>query len=228
MARLRLRLRRLFTLAALAVIIGTATTCNAFAAVGARSLRMGGSSGVATTRAGKDATIAKLNGLLQESSMIFSIPTSSIAGGKVTNLRKSMPENVTARVVKNTLMSRAVAGTQFECINEAGFSKGENMWFFCTDESMTETIKYVEAWAKESGGKLAETHKPKYGVMEGQPLDQAGVEAVASLPSKKDLYQKIAGSINMVPTKLAKGLKQVPTKLARGVKLAKCPDDAEA
>jgi len=38
------------------------------------------------------------------------------------------------------------------------------------------------------------------------------------LPTKDELYAKIAGSINALATKIAVGVKEVPSGLVRGIK----------
>jgi len=59
----------------------------------------------------------------------------------------------------------------------------------------------------------------KVGVLDGQVLDMAGVEALKNLPTKEELYTKIAVGVKAVPTKVALGIKAVPTKLARSISL---------
>ena len=51
-----------------------------------------------------------------------------------------------------------------------------------------------------------DTHQPKYGVLEGKAMDAAGVEIISNLPTKQELYRRIAVGINSVPTKIARGI----------------------
>jgi large subunit ribosomal protein L10 len=62
------------------------------------------------------------------------------------------------------------------------------------------------------------------GVLEGKLYDAKGVNAIGDLPSKQELYAKIAAAINAVPKGLAVTVKQVPEKTARAIKLAFVPD----
>ena len=57
-------------------------------------------------------------------------------------------------------------------------------------------------------------------VADGEELehDQEQVEALGDLPTKDELYAKIAGSINALATKLAVGINEIPSGLARGLK----------
>jgi len=175
----------------------------------------GGSTGYATSLDGKKETVEKIKGLLDSSEMIFTIPSGSITVAQSQQLRQSMPEGTTVAVVKNTLMSRAVEGTDYE--SATSMLKGPNMWFFI-EEDISGTIKAFKAFQKENGKK--DTHQINGGVIEGVAYDSAGVEAIGNLPSKQDLYAKIAGSIKAVPTKVARVIKAPSSKLARAIKLA--------
>eukprot|EP00951_Prasinocladus_malaysianus_P025424 scaffold222922_cov19-Prasinocladus_malaysianus.AAC.1 len=56
------------------------------------------------------------------------------------------------------------------------------------------------------------------GVMEGKFLDEAAVLRLESMPTKKDLMQKTAIGVKMVPTKIARGVRAVPQQLVQAVK----------
>jgi ribosomal protein L10 len=51
-----------------------------------------------------------------------------------------------------------------------------------------------------------DTHAPKYGVLESKALDAAAVEAISQLPTKTELYRRIAVGVNSVPQKIARGI----------------------
>ncbi len=59
-----------------------------------------------------------------------------------------------------------------------------------------------------------------HGVLDGHPLDSKAVSNLKTLPSKTELYKKIALGIKSVPLRVAKGVKAVPNKVALGIKLA--------
>jgi len=183
----------------------------------------GGSSGYATTLEGKKEKVKGVKELLDSSQMIFTVPASSLTVTESQSLRRSMPEGTTISVVKNTLMSRVVEGTEFEEA-AAGLLKGSNMWFFI-EEDIGASIKAWNAFTKETGKK--ETHQILGGVVEGVEYDSKGIDAIGKLPSKKELYAKIAGSIQAVPTKVARVIKAPNSKLARAIKLATADEDSE-
>jgi large subunit ribosomal protein L10 len=180
----------------------------------------GGASGYATSRAGKADKISRIKELLDSSQMIFTVPASSITVAESQKLRRAMPEGTTISVVKNTIMNRAVEGTEYEVANS--MLTGANMWFFI-EEDIGASIKAWNAFTKETNKK--ETHAPLGGVMEGKAYDVNGVNAIGDLPTKDELYAKIAGSIKAVPTKIARVIKAPNSKLARAIKLATMPDE---
>ena len=183
----------------------------------------GGSSGYATTVDGKKAKVAVVKELLDTSQMIFSVPAGAMSVTESQSLRRSMPEGTTISVVKNTLMNRAVEGTEYEEATKT-LLKGSNLWFFI-EEDIGASIKAWNAFTKETAKK--ETHSILGGVVEGVMYDDKGVEAIGKLPSKKELYAKIAGSIQAVPTKVARVIKAPSSKLARAIQLATADEASE-
>lgn len=175
----------------------------------------GGAQGHSTTLEGKKDRVATMKGLLDTSQMIFTVPASSITVAESEQLRRSLPEGTTAAVVKNTLMARAVEGTDYEAATE--MLKGANMWFFI-EEDIGASIKAYNGFLKETGKQ--ESHGILGGVIESTTYDAKGVAAIGKLPSKDELYAKIAGSILAVPTKVARVIKAPNSKLARAIKLA--------
>lgn len=179
------------------------------------TLYMGGARGIATSMEGKKAKVENVKGLLETSEMVFTVPAGSMSVAETQILRRSLPEGTTMSVVKNTLMNRAVEGTEFEAATS--LLKGPNMWFFI-EEDIGGTIKAFNSFCKDEGKK--ESHPIMGGVIDKTVLDAKGVEAVGKLPSKMELMAKIAGGINAVPTKLARVIKAPNSKLARAIKLA--------
>ena len=175
----------------------------------------GGARGYATSKEGKKSTVAQVQELLESSEMIFSIPASSLSVSESQSLRQSMPESTTVKVVKNKLMARAVDGTEYAAATD--MLSGANMWFF-VEEDISGSIKAYKSFIKDFGKK--ESHPLLGGVMDQTLYDEAGVNAIGNLPSKQELYAKIAGSIKAVPTKVARVIKEPNSKLARAIKLA--------
>mmetsp|Transcript_1167 Transcript_1167/g.1659 ORF Transcript_1167/g.1659 Transcript_1167/m.1659 type:complete len:223 (-) Transcript_1167:130-798(-) len=216
----------------LAVVAGSATAFTNNSPVGHRpalvsrsrsTLHMGGSSGYATSLDGKKARVDTVKGLLDSSEMIFTVPANSLTVAEVQALRLSLPEGTTMSVIKNTLMERAVAGTEYEEA-VAPTLKGANMWFFI-EEDIGGTVKAFNSFTKDFGKK--ESHSVLGGVIEGVYYDSKGVDAISKLPSKMELIAKIAGGIKAVPTKLAKVVKEPGNKMARAIKLATAEESTD-
>eukprot|EP00548_Thalassiothrix_antarctica_P003025 CAMPEP_0194145980 /NCGR_PEP_ID=MMETSP0152-20130528/19063_1 /TAXON_ID=1049557 /ORGANISM="Thalassiothrix antarctica, Strain L6-D1" /LENGTH=221 /DNA_ID=CAMNT_0038846369 /DNA_START=88 /DNA_END=753 /DNA_ORIENTATION=+ len=205
-----------------AAFISTSTT-------NSRSLEVtelyGGAQGYASTLPGKKEKVARVKELLDTSQMVFTIPASAMSVQQAQKLRESLPEGTTASVVKNKLMLRALEGTEFsEAVTSEGSTmlKGANMWFFI-DEDISGTIKAYNGFLKDEG--LKESHQILSGVLESVLYDSEGVEAIGKLPTKKELYARLAGALKAVPTKVARVIKAPTTKLARAIKLATMPDE---
>jgi len=176
---------------------------------------MGGSSKFATSLEGKQQRVATVQGLLEKSEMVFTVPASGLTVKQVSALRRSLPGGTTVSVIKNTLMERAVSGTDYE--SATSLLKGANMWFFI-EEDIGGTVKAYNAFLKDNQKK--DSHGILGGVIENVVYDSAGVDAISKLPSKLELIARIAGGIKAVPTKVARVIKAPGNKMARAIKLA--------
>ncbi len=129
---------------------------------------------------------------------------------QVTALRKEARETgVTIKVVRNTLAKRAMAGTDFECLDEV--LVGPTMLAFSQDDpgaaarlfkKYSKELKALEVTALALGGKL----------MDGSQLD-----AVASLPTYDEAIAKLMATMKAPVTKLVQTINAVPTKLVRTI-----------
>jgi len=200
-------------------IIGLVTSAAAFTAptslTRTSTVLCGGAQGMATTREGKKETVDKVKVLLDSSEMIFSVPASGISVSQVQSLRRSLPDGTTMRVVKNTLMKRAIKGTDYEVAGEA--INGANMWFFI-EEDIGGTVKAFNSFVEEEV-ELKELNILG-GTLEGTNYDAAGIQAISKLPSKKGLLATVASRIQAVPTKVARVIKAPGVQVARAIKLA--------
>jgi len=153
---------------------------------------------------------------LDKSTLAFALPLEGYTVKEVSKLRGVIPENSCALAVKNTLFRRAVADSTWEVAGD--LTKGSNLWVFTDEADMKATVEAINKFNKES--KKEETNGIRGGVMESILYDAKGVDALSKLPSKQDLYQKIAIAINSVPTKVGRSINSVPTTVGRAIKLA--------
>mmetsp|Transcript_16762 Transcript_16762/g.51498 ORF Transcript_16762/g.51498 Transcript_16762/m.51498 type:complete len:223 (-) Transcript_16762:425-1093(-) len=208
-------MRVAFALLALPAVLGFAPKMRTRR--GAAGLYMGGAAGESTTLEGKKKTVAAVLEKLEDSTMIFSVKGDGLTVAEMTQLRTSLPEGTTCKVVKNRLMKRALGDhPKFDHVDD--LLETSNLWFFCGEDDMKASMKVLDDFLKEADKE--ESHAIRGGAMEGEFLDAKGVKAVAKMPSKKELITRIAVGIKGVPQRLAKRVKAVPSKMARAVKLA--------
>lgn len=149
---------------------------------------------------------------LETAQMIFQVPLPGLTVANVYDFKQSLPEGSTAMTVKNKLMVRAVADSDWEIVGP--ILKNSNIWIF-VDDDIKGSVEAYKKFEKDNG------RDPIIGgALEATLYDSAGIETVASLPSKLELITQVAILVKKVPTKVATSIKQVPTKVARAIKLA--------
>jgi len=159
----------------------------------------------------KKQIVDDLKAQLAQSQLAIVIDYTGLSVAEITQLRDQLyPLGASCKVTKNTLMGIAIQGdTTWEPLEE--FLKGSNAFLLVQDD-LPGAIKAYQAFQKASKKTTI-----CGGVMEGQALTEDQVKALTELPTKDQLYARIAGGINAVATKLAVGTKAVPTKLAVGL-----------
>lgn len=122
-----------------------------------------------------------------------------------TQLRKQLREaGVVYKVYKNTLVKRAIAGTEFESMSE--FLEGPTAIAISKDDA-TAPARILANFAK-----TAEALELKCGVVEGTFYDAKGIAVIASIPSRDELISKFLGSIQSPIANFARVLKQIAEK----------------
>ena len=122
--------------------------------------------------------------------------------------RRCRASGVTFRVVKNSLVSRAVEGTDLEGLKE--HFTGPTAVAFSDD--MVASAKVVQEFFKEFG-KL----EVKAGYVDGQVIDQAGVKTLSDLPGREQLLGMVASSLQAPMSALARTLSATIAGLARAL-----------
>ena len=140
---------------------------------------------------------------------------------EMTELRvKAREMGVYLRVVRNTLVRRAVAGTDFECLNDA--LVGPTLLAFSTEDpgsaarllkDYAKDFEELEIKALSIGGTLL-------------PADQ--IDRVAKLPTLDEARSQLMSVMQAPIIKLAQTLKEVPGKMVRVVAAVKDQKEAEA
>ena len=119
-----------------------------------------------------------------------------------TILRKKMRDaGVVYKVYKNTMIKRAVAGTQFEAITAD--LEGPTA-IAISKEDATAPAKILFDFAK-----TAPALELKSGVVEGTYYDSKTITVIATIPSRDELISKFLGSIQSPVTNFARVIKQI-------------------
>jgi large subunit ribosomal protein L10 len=128
----------------------------------------------------------------------------------MTALRKNARANkVYLRVVRNTLLKRAVADTEFECIQ--GVLVGPTILAF-SQEDPGAAARVLKDFAKEN-----DDFEIKALSVGGQLMDASQIDVLAKLPTV-DQARSMLMSVMLAPvTKLARTINEVPSKVTRAV-----------
>ena len=122
-----------------------------------------------------------------------------------TELRKQLrAAGISYKVYKNTLVSRAVEGTEFESLREV--LEGPSAFAISTDDA-TAPARVLAEFAKK-----APKLEIKAGVVEGTYYDAKGMEAISSIPSREVLLGRLLGSMQSPIANFARVLNQIAEK----------------
>lgn len=122
-----------------------------------------------------------------------------------TQLRKQMREaGVAYKVYKNTMIKRAIEGTEFEALTPD--LEGPTAIAISKDDA-TAPARILFNFAKK-----AEALELKSGVVEGTFYDNKAISVIATIPSREELLSKLLGSIQSPVTNFARVIKQIAEK----------------
>jgi large subunit ribosomal protein L10 len=155
----------------------------------------------------KQAVVAEVAKQVAGAKAIVMVENRGMPVGQMTQLRaKARASGVYFRVVKNTLVRRAVADTPFAPL--ADRMVGPLAYGIGSDP--VAVAKVLNDFAK-SHDKFVITG----GAMPGQVMSAKDVAALASLPSREELIAKLLGTMQAPIVKLARTLNEVPSKFVR-------------
>lgn len=128
----------------------------------------------------------------------------------LTTLRKSARDNgVYLRVVRNTLLKRAVEGTEYECLSPA--LKGPTILAF-SKEDPGAAARVLKDFAKEN-----DDFEVKALAVGGQMLPASQIDVLAKLPTYDQAIATLMSVMLAPVTKLARTVNEVPAKVTRCV-----------
>jgi large subunit ribosomal protein L10 len=160
----------------------------------------------------KQVLVSEIKDLLKDAQLTFVITYEGLTVSEITDLRNRLrPVGASCKIAKNTLMHIAVDGDKTWQPMQS-MLHGTSA-FLIAGEDVASAVKAYKDFRKAT--KKTEL---RGGVMEGQALTSAQVEALGDLPTKDQLYAQIAGALNAVTAKIAIGINEVPGSLARAIK----------
>jgi len=155
----------------------------------------------------KQAIVTEVAALLGNAKAVIVAENRGLDVGAVTRLRaRARQSGLYLRVLKNTLVRRAVKGTPFEPLS--GQLSGPLMYGIAQDP--VAGAKVLAEFAKEQ-----ERFVLKGGAMPNALMSAADVKALATLPSRNELLAKLLGTMQAPVAKLVRTMNEVPGRFVR-------------
>lgn len=157
----------------------------------------------------KKAVVAEVSAQVAEAQAIILAEYRGLEVGNLTQLRaQARKSGVYLRVLKNTLVRRAIDGTPFSGLSDE--MVGPLMFGISTDP--VAAAKVMNDFAKSNDKFVI-----KAGAMPNQVMDANGVKALATMPSREELLAKLLGTMQAPIAKFVRTLNEVPTGFVRGL-----------
>lgn len=146
----------------------------------------------------KKAVVAEVSAEVINAQAIVLAEYRGLGVSEMTVLRaEARKSGVFLRVLKNSLVRRAVDGTPFSALAES--MVGPLVFGISTDP--VAAAKVMNNFAKANDKFII-----KAGAVPNQLMDVAGVQALASTLSREELLAKFARTLNELPTKFARAM----------------------
>lgn len=158
-------------------------------------------------RSQKADSVAQLNAVFQEAGVVVVTRNLGMSVAQSTDLRTKMRDaGASYKVAKNRLARLALNDTDYSGLSD--LLTGPTAIAYSTDP-------VAAAKAAVDFAKTTDRIEIVGGSMGGQLLDEAGVKALASMPSLDELRAKLIGLVNAPATKIAQVVNAPAAKLAR-------------
>src|SRR5574340_536073 len=157
----------------------------------------------------KQAVVAEVARAVAGAQAIVMAENRGLPVADMTQLRaRARASGIYFRVVKNTLVRRAVADTPFAPLSDR--MVGPLAYGIGTDP--VAVAKVLNDFAKGN-----EKFVIAGGAMPGQLMSAQQIAALASLPSREELLARLVGTLQAPITKLVRTMNEVPARFARTV-----------
>lgn len=158
----------------------------------------------------KKVVVAELASVAAKAHSLVAAEYSGLTVGQLTELRKrARNSKVFVKVAKNTLVSRAVEGTDYACVKDA--LVGPMLYAF-SEEDPGAAGRLVKEFSKANEKLVA-----RLVAIGGQMYPGSHVEKLASLPTREQALSMLAGVLKAPITKLARTLAEPAAQVARAV-----------
>lgn len=155
----------------------------------------------------KQQIVAEVSQQLAQAQVVVMAEYRGITVEAMTRLRAQAREaGVYFRVVRNTLVRRAVQGTPFEAL--AGQMSGPLVYGISTDPVAAAKVVHNFAKTNEKLVVIA-------GAMAGKVMDAKAVSALALLPSRDVLLAQLLGTLQAPIAQFVRTLNEVPSGFVR-------------
>ena len=157
----------------------------------------------------KQAVVAEVAKQVAGAQAIVMVENRGMPVAAMTQLRaKARASGVYFRVVKNTLVRRAVADTPFASLAE----KMVGPLAYGIGSDPVAVAKVLNDFAKGN-----EKFVITGGAMPGQVMSAKDISALAALPSREELLARLVGTMQAPIVKFVRTLNEVPSKFVRAV-----------
>ena len=176
---------------------------------------------VALNLESKKAIVAEVSTIAASALSAVAAEYRGITVGDMTELRaKAREEGVYLKVAKNSLVKRAVEGTEFECMQDS--LVGPLIMAF-SQEDPGAAARLIKGFAKDNDKLIA-----KVIAIGGEVLPIEQLEALSKLPTRDQAIALLMAVMKAPGEKLVRTLNEVPAKMVRTVAAVRDQKQASA
>ena len=164
---------------------------------------------MALNREAKASMIADVSAQLAKAQAVIVAEYRGLDVSSMTELRrKARQSGVYLRVLKNTLVRRAIAGTPFEKLSDQMVGP----LIYGVSQDPVAVAKVLQDFAKAN-----ERLVIRAGELPNSIIDANAIKALAALPSREELLAKLLGTMQAPTVKFVQTLNEVPTSFVRAL-----------
>lgn len=153
----------------------------------------------------KTETVNEIISKLQNAQGVAIAEYKNLNVAQLTKFRKeALKSGIEVKVYKDSLFRRAASQANFEGLNE--FLTQQNIFIFSNEDAIA-APKLVSNFAKENKDMIL-----KAGIYQQQVMDTKGINEIANLLSKEELYSMFASSLLYPLRQVMAGIKAVADK----------------